>query len=245
MKTIAVCSGKGSPGATFVAVNLASALSGPGREVVLIDLDPNGGDIAGYLGLDPRKGLYPLGLLGRSEYSPEDLRAEIEERGGIPCIAGFPKATSAQAGLLRQIFSSASSADRLVIADIGRIGERAAEVARDADVVVLVVRPDLISTHGAQRAREILLAAGVPDDRMRLVVNGWEWKRAAEVGELAEAVGLPSIGMIPLARGAARKALQSQLPIQKGRAAKAFRGLAARITESKVEVSGEIEVAVA
>lgn len=56
MNTIGVCSGKGSPGATFVAVNLAASLLAEDRDVLLIDLDPNGGDIAGYLGLDPRNG---------------------------------------------------------------------------------------------------------------------------------------------------------------------------------------------
>jgi MinD-like ATPase involved in chromosome partitioning or flagellar assembly len=245
MKSIVICSGKGSPGATFVSVNLTFSLSGLGRPAVLLDLDPYGGDVAGYLGLDPRKGLYPLGLLSRSDYSTEDLIAEIEERGGVFSIAGFPKSTVAHPGLFSQILTSAIAGDRLVIADLGRIDEPTADVARDADLVVVVARPDLISTHAAQRAKDILLGSGVLEGRIRLLVNGWEWRRAAEVAEIADAVGLPSIGMIPLARAAARKALQAQLPIPKGRAAKAFHALAVRITESDVEVHGEMEVAVA
>lgn len=245
MKSIVVCSGKGSPGATFVSVNLTFSLSGLGQRAVLLDLDPYGGDVAGYLGLDPRKGLYPLGLLSRSDYSTDDLIAEIEERGGVSSIAGFPQSTAAQPELFRQILASAVAGERLVIADLGRIDERMAEVARDSDLVVVVARPDLISTHGAQRAKDILLGAGVSENHMRLLVNGWEWRRAAEVAEIADAVGLSSIGMIPLARGAARKALQAQLPIPRGRAAKAFRALATQIADSTVEVPGEMEVAVA
>lgn len=45
MSVIAVCSGKGSPGATFVAANLAAALSRANEEAVLLDLDPAGGDL--------------------------------------------------------------------------------------------------------------------------------------------------------------------------------------------------------
>lgn len=63
MTTIAVTSGKGSPGATFVAVNLAGAFARLGRDVALVDLDMSGGDIGAYLGLDPRKGLHALSLI--------------------------------------------------------------------------------------------------------------------------------------------------------------------------------------
>ena len=54
MSAIAVCSGKGSPGTTFVAVNLAAASARAGEQVLLLDLDPAGGDLC-YLGLDPRR----------------------------------------------------------------------------------------------------------------------------------------------------------------------------------------------
>jgi MinD-like ATPase involved in chromosome partitioning or flagellar assembly len=48
-----VASGKGSPGATFVAVNLTAALARAKQDAVLLDLDPAGGDLCCYLGLDP------------------------------------------------------------------------------------------------------------------------------------------------------------------------------------------------
>lgn len=245
MKSIAICSGKGSPGATFVAINLAHATAGLDQKSLLIDLDPHGGDVAGYLGLDPRKGLYPLGLLGRGEYSAQALQGEIEERGGVRCIAGFPKPTPAQPELLKQIFSAATETDGLLIADLGRVDGLTAEIAADADQVIVVVRPDLISTHGAQRARETLVESGVPEDRLSLVINGWEWRRAGDVADVAEAVGIPSLGMIPLVRRSARKALQAQLPIQKGRAVKAFRDAASRLTAPEAQVQVEAEVAVA
>ena len=53
MSAVVVCSGKGSPGATFVAANLAAALSRvKEEEPLLLDLDPAGGDLCCYLGLD-------------------------------------------------------------------------------------------------------------------------------------------------------------------------------------------------
>lgn len=132
MNSIAVCAGKGSPGATFAAVNLAYAFQNSGRDILLLDLDPNGGDIAGYLGLDPRKGLYPLSLMGRTDYATEKLLGEIEERAGITCIAGFPTAAPIEAAVLTQIIESARQSGRLVIADVGRVDARSAQVASRA-----------------------------------------------------------------------------------------------------------------
>lgn len=236
MRSIAVCSGKGSPGATFVAVNLAYAMASASRPALLLDLDPNGGDVAGYLGLDPRKGLYPMSLLGRGNFSAETLQAEIEERCGIPCIGGFPRATDFDSALLLQIMAAACGTGREVVADVGRIDRRSAEVAAAADRVLLVARPNLISVHGADRAKEILLGTGVDPDRLRLVVNGWEWRRAADVAEIGNNLGVPVLRMIPLGNKGARRALQAQTPIQNGRLAKAFAGLAAQIFEEPIAV---------
>lgn len=245
MNSIAICSGKGSPGATFAAINLTHALQNSRRDGLLLDLDPNGGDVAGYLGLDPRKGLYPLSLMGRTDYATEKLLGEVEQRAGITCIAGFPSATPIEASILVQIVESARQSARLVIADLGRVDRRCAEVALSADLVMVVARPDLISTHATQRAKDSLLAAGVEESRLRLVVSGSSLKRAADAIELGEAVGIQLIGMIPLARSAARKALQTQLPIRKGKAAKAFAEVAARLGDEISDVTELEEVAVA
>lgn len=245
MNSIAVCSGKGSPGATFVAVNLAYALQIVGRDVLLLDLDPNGGDIAGYLGLDPRKGLYPLSLIGRADYATEKLLGELEKRAGVACIAGFPNPAPLDAAHLIQILESARQSERVVVADLGRVDSRSAAVGQEADLVVVVVRPDLISTHGAQRAKEALLSAGVHQSRLRLVVSGSSLRRAADVAEIDDIVEMPLLGMIPVARGAARRALQAQLPILKGRAPKAFAAITTRLFDEAKEANELKQAAVA
>lgn len=244
MRSIAVCSGKGSPGATFVAVNLAHAMVGAGRPALLLDLDPNGGDIAGYLGLDPRRGLYPMGLLGKGNYSTETLQTEIDERCGVPCISGFPRAIESDSSLLAHILDSAIGTGWEVVADVGRIDRRSAEVAARTERVLIVVKPDLISIHGAERAKVTLLEAGVEPERLRLVVSGWDWRHPADVAEIGDSLGAPVLRMIPLGLRAARRALHAQTPIQSGRLAKAFSGLAAQLVEEPV-ATGVVEVAVA
>jgi MinD-like ATPase involved in chromosome partitioning or flagellar assembly len=242
---VAICSGKGSPGATFVAINLTGALIESGREALLIDLDSSGGDVAGYLGLDPRKGLYPLGLLGKGNYSPEALLGELEDRCGIPCISGFPKSAGLEPAELQSILTSACATGKTVVADLGRIDRRSAEVATSADLVLLTVRPDLISVHGAKRAKEILMASGVDSSRKRVVVSGWEWRHAADIAEIGESLDISFLPMIPLGRKAARRSLQAQTPVRHKRLKKAFLSLANEVSQQLSVRTQAQEVAVA
>lgn len=229
MSLIAVVSGKGSPGATFVAVNLGSALAAVGAAPLLIDLDPHGGDLAGFLGLDPRRGLHPLRLLGDDNYSPQGLLAEVQERSGIACIAGYPRAPDADPALVHEVIAAASATGRLVVADLGRVDARFAPALEPAELVLVVLRSDLVSIHGAERALELLLRSGIERSRLAVVVNAWQWSHAADAAEIAETLGLPSLRMIPLDRRAARRALRRQTPIARGRAARAFRQLSRQV----------------
>lgn len=167
-------------------------------------------------------------------------------RAGVHCVAGFPNAASLDAEELLSILESASGGERTVVVDLGRVDARSAQVAKDIDLLLLVVRPDLISTHGAQRAKETLTASGVEESKMGLVVSGRQWKHAADVAEISEAVGVQSIGTIPYVPRAARKALRTQTPIARGPATKAFSILASRIVnEQQQEMAVTAEVAVA
>ena len=49
MRLVAVTGGKGGPGATTLAVGLAGAWAAAGQSVLLVDLDPAGGDVAAHL----------------------------------------------------------------------------------------------------------------------------------------------------------------------------------------------------
>jgi Flp pilus assembly CpaE family ATPase len=237
MSVIAISSGKGSPGATFVAANLPGALARAGEKVLLLDLDPSGGDLCCYLGLDPRRGLFPMLRLEGGVPGPERLLAEADERSGVLAVCGFPEPGElASPEVLVSIVRAARATGRTVVADLGRASERVEGAVREADRVILVVRPDLVSVLGAERALRQLDASGVPRERIDLVISGIEWRRPADLAEVGEALGLPVLGSVPLDRRGARKALVEQTPATTRRLRKGFDALAERIlTEGREE----------
>lgn len=228
MSAIVVCSGKGSPGATFVAANIAAGLSRAKEEVLLLDLDPAGGDLCCYLGLDPRRGLYPLLRMEGSISGTARLLAEAEERSGFQVVGGLPEPSDlASPDVLTEALAAASASGRLVVADIGRVLETNAPVAASAELVLLVVRADLTSVLGAERALRQLEAVGTDRNRIAAVVSSHERRRPADLAEIAEALRLPVLGVVPFDRRGARKALVSQAPAATRRLRRAFNAMSA------------------
>ena len=245
MSAIAVCSGKGSPGATFVAANLAAALSRANEETLLLDLDPAGGDLCCYLGLDPRRGLYPLLRMEGTVSGTDRLLTEAEERSGFHVVVGFPESSDlASTGVLAGALAAASASGRIVVADLGRVVETNAPIAATCELVLLVVRADLVSVLGAERALRQLEAEGTRRERVTVVVSGHEKRRPADLAEVGEALRLSVLGAVPLDRRGARKALHSQSPAATRRLRRAFDALSAAARRTLAEASGEREMPV-
>ena len=242
MSAIVVGSGKGSPGATFVAVNLTAALARAKQDAVLLDLDPAGGDLCCYLGLDPRRGLYPLLRMEGSVSGGSRLLTEAEERSGFRVVGGFPEASElASPEVLAGVLAAASVPDRVIVADIGRVTTTNAPIAAQADLVLLVVRADLVSVLGAERALRRLEAAGTDRERIRAVVSCHERRRPADLAEVGEALRLPIVGTVPVDRRGARKALIAQLPVGTRRLVRAFDALSTAARRTLLDAPREPE----
>jgi Flp pilus assembly CpaE family ATPase len=242
LSAIVVCSGKGSPGATFLAANIAASMARADEEPLLLDLDPAGGDLGCYLGLDPRRGLYPLLRMEGSIAGSARLLEETEERGGFRVVGGFPEPSGlASAEVLAGALSAARASGATVIADIGRVCETNAQVAAGSDLVLLVIRADLVSVLGAQRAVRQLESAGTPRDTIRLIVSPHERRRPADLAEVGEALRLPVLAAVPLDRRGARKALVAQSPAGTRRLRRAFDALSATVRRSLADVADEPE----
>lgn len=171
-RTLAVTSGKGGTGKTFLAVNLAVALSRQGHRVALLDGDLGAASVSAHLGVKPSRDLREV-LHGRSTV------AQVAFRGpyGLTVVPG-PSASPEEADTTRwQLGRLAGNLGELekshdfVLLDTGA-GYSAAVTTflLTADEVILVTGdevPALINAYGILK----LLDRQAPHRRVHVVVN--------------------------------------------------------------------------
>jgi len=147
MSFVVLASAKGSPGVTTAAISLAHVWPA-GREPLVAELDPAGGDLAARLGLPPEPGLASLAAAAHRVDGPSDPLAHTQQARGLRLLLARPGRRAAMAlEVLGDAFGAAlaeCAATIDVLADLGRLepGDRLpARHLSLADVVVLFSRP--------------------------------------------------------------------------------------------------------
>ena len=151
MTLIAVCSFKGSPGATTLALGLASRWPN-GHRPVVVECDPAGGDLAARFRLALSPGLVSLAAAARRAERSDLLWQHTQQLPGeLRVVAGPPGADQAHAALTElmgvgeeksALWRAAGRARAVVIADCGRIDQYSPgmPIVRGADVLLLLAR---------------------------------------------------------------------------------------------------------
>ncbi len=165
MGLLAVCSAKGSPGASIVAMGLAALWP---RASLLADVDPAGSDLIWRYRnqsgqpLDPEVGILSLGAglrrAGAQIHGPDHVQ---QVAGGQSVLAGFahPDQVTGLGPIWPVLADTFLGWPADVIADCGRLvpGSPALPVVARAEAVVFVVRP---SAAGFAQLRERLRGLG-------------------------------------------------------------------------------------
>lgn len=150
MSVYAFASAKASPGVTTTVLALA-AVWPPGRRVVVVELDLDGGDVAAWHDLPAQPGLLSYAAAGRRDLRPDALLAHTQPLpglGGVEVVAGPASPEQAEAALTTLL--AAGLGERLgglaevdVLVDCGRLRPASplAPLLDSAAVVVLVARP--------------------------------------------------------------------------------------------------------
>lgn len=169
MSLVCFASAKGSPGVTLTALGVAAAWPTPdGLRKVLVEADPSGGVLAVRYQLGRQPGLITLAASGRHGGTARgDLWAHAQQLpGGLPVIVAHERADRT-----RQVLESAGAQlaswlcalpEIVAVADCGRVSpEPAAGVmCGEADLVLLVARPDGEHIHPAAAMADALASAG-------------------------------------------------------------------------------------
>jgi MinD-like ATPase involved in chromosome partitioning or flagellar assembly len=238
-RLVVVTGGKGGPGATTLAVGLAGAWAAAGRGVLLVDLDPAGGDVAAHLPVGEVRGRGVAALLaaGAGRVEPRAVAAEaVEVAPNLGVLVGLPRADAA--GLLRpEVAVAVARAARhvdgvdVVIVDGGRLlpGSVAARVLALPDAVgVLAARADVPGALATQRA--LLVAAEATAAKLALVAVGVRRRMSGDVAELAAALEHPVSGVVPAWRRQLDRAIRTGQPPTAGRLGRAYQTLAATLS---------------
>ncbi|MFI7122651.1 carbon monoxide dehydrogenase maturation protein [Amycolatopsis sp. NPDC049868] len=199
---IALCSLKGSPGVTTLAVALAMTWpQAASTRRLVAEVDPAGGDLAMRFGLPATPGLVSLAAAARrtrdpavvwdhTQALPGGARALVAPPGGTHARAALSTLATAPNGSLLPVV--ARDAGVVVIADCGRAdpGSPAEAIARRADALVLVTGTqgdDL--AHAAVRLGE--LARWTPRPGLLLTGDGHP------TVDVERELGVPAIGRLP------------------------------------------------
>lgn len=151
---VTVSGAKGGVGTTITAVQLALAARASGRNVALVDMDLQGGDIASYLDVQFRRSVADLAAV--DDIAPRVLQdALYVHETGIALLlapAEGERAEDVADRSARQIVGALRSRYDVVVVDCGTYldGANAAAVEM-ADTALLVTTPDVVAVRAAKR----------------------------------------------------------------------------------------------
>jgi hypothetical protein len=208
MAYVAFASAKASPGVTTTVAALAATWP-PGRDLVVAELDPAGGDLGVRFDLAPEPGLVTLAAAGRRELdrstfvghtqplpfvgrSGAEGEPEVSLRRVLVGPVGADQAGAALAALRGALPGVLSLLSPDVLVDCGRLDPNSAvhDVVGEADLLVVVARPVVAEVHHLA-AR---LSALRPKALSLLLIGD----RPYPVAEVADAVGASALGTLPV-----------------------------------------------
>jgi flagellar biosynthesis protein FlhG len=242
-RLIAIGSGKGGVGKTWLAVTLAHVLARAGRRVVLLDADLGLANVDIQLGLTPR---YDLGDVLAGKASLAEALTEpagtgfrvLAGRSGHGGLAGLPAAR------LESLIAPLLAEAELVLLDLGAGIDRAMrQLAARADILAVVTTEEPTSLTDSYAVLK-LFQADRPGGDARVIVNLASSEAAARrtFTTLAE-VSQRFLGAAPAYAGAVRRdravpeAIRRQQPLllhaAQTSAARDVSALAARLTPAR------------
>jgi len=223
---------KGAPGVTTLCC-LVGATWPADRQVMVVECDPSGGDIAARFGLSSRCGWPTLATSARRDVGSTTILPHLQQLpGGLEVLVGtrfpdLPLAQSAEASLLSRIWSAPDDPwDALV--DLGRLrqGDEESLAWLDrSDSVVVVTGADAASVVQVRERAPALCSRC--EDRLGLVVVGSGPHPGVEIEAFT---GIHLLGELPFdpvaaaiacgAKGGGRRLMRSLLVASASRLAR-------------------------
>lgn len=189
-RAIAVFSSKGGCGTSFIATNLAAATHAP---TVLVDLNLQAGDLALYLGVEPKFSIADL-VENRARADASLLNSYVAPHTSNLALLAAPReadlADDIEAEHVFEVIELLRQHYEYVIIDPQHTFDAITLAALDqCDEIVLVLTLDIPAIRSAQRALQIFDRLGYPRHKLRIVVNRWSKQIELDVRQVERYLG--------------------------------------------------------
>jgi pilus assembly protein CpaE len=236
---VCVLGPKGGTGKTLTSCNLAVALAGMGKKVVLVDIDLQFGDVGLALGLSPERTIYDLAKSGGS-LDLEKLETYLTTHSSGAKVLLAPtrpdQASFVTVDLLRDVYATLRSHYDFVVVDTppGFTPEVIASIDSSSHVC-MVGMLDSLSLKNSKLGLETLELMGYDSSRISVVLNRADTRIGISREDVAAIVGRTPDVLVPSDREIP-KSLTDGIPIvaaeERSEAAAAFRSLAKLYAET-------------
>lgn len=203
-RVISVFSSKGGTGKTFLASNIAVALSRESKkDTAVVDLDLAMGDVFSFFGKEPTGAIQDLMSLA-DQASEEEVRAAGSSLG--PHLWGFGAAPDpateapcgeAVGGLLRRL---RGSFPHVVVDTPAGYSDPVLAALDVSDAVLMVTGLDIVAVRHMAVALKTLLSLDHPRERLRIVLNRADSKVGLRPEEVERVLKLKVDALIPSSR---------------------------------------------
>lgn len=197
-RMISVFSSKGGCGTSFLATNLAAAMSG---KTVLVDLNLQAGDLPLFLGVDPKYSIADMAE-NRARLDESLVGSFITPYSSSLSLLAAPKEVDAaddvEAEHIFEVLQRLRESYELVVLDPQHTFDAITLAALDqSDEIVLVLTLDIPAIRSTQRALEIFDRLGYPRKKIRVVVNRWSKQIDLDLQQVEKFLGEAVTGFIP------------------------------------------------
>jgi pilus assembly protein CpaE len=218
-KVLVFCGAKGGCGVTALAANFAIALKREsGREVNLVDLNIQLGDIGVILGLKPRFSISDALL--NSERLDQDFVSTllVEHKTGVSVLTApdeYIPTPPVQNGNLGKLLYILRDTFPYVVVDAGpSMGATSQLIFDMADTVYLVAQTEIACLRNAQRLASHLRENSVGERRVELILNRFD-PRKCEIDEarIAKLLDMPVKWRVPNDYSSVQRSLDAGEPL--------------------------------
>lgn len=172
---VSVFSPKGGAGCTTLATNLALALQGDDRKILIVDANTQFGDVGVFLNLQGKYSL--VSLVERADEIDDDFlqHALASHPSGVKVLLGPPTPEDAElvtAAQLKKVLETLREHFHYVLVDTASVLRDVELTIFDvSDRIVLVATPDIPSLANIKKFLDLIEKLEVPSEKIMLVLN--------------------------------------------------------------------------